>query len=94
MALLHFQGALDDGEGIRDAPVAGGIHPNIFHSESFKNIDGTGGRAFGFGVKSHAGPVALIKDERSGVFLDVVDDDAVAINVSIVQGVEDEAGSL
>ena len=94
MALLHFKGALDDGEGVRDAPIAGGIHPNIFHSKSFKNIDGTGGRALRFGVKSHAGPVALIKDERSGVFFDVVDDDAVAINVSVVQGVEDEAGSL
>lgn len=46
MAFFHLKGGLDDGEGVGDAPVAGGVHPDAFHAEGLEDVDGAGGGAF------------------------------------------------
>jgi hypothetical protein len=94
LALFHFERGLDDGKGIGDAPVAGGVHPDILQAEGFEDVDGAGGGALGLGVESQAGPVSLVEDEGHGVFFDVVDDDAPAIDVGVFECVEDEAGAF
>ena len=37
---LHAQGAFWHGEWIRDAPIAGGVHPKALRSMHFENVDG------------------------------------------------------
>ena len=38
-ARLHAQGALWHREWIRDAPIAGGVHPKALRSVHFENVD-------------------------------------------------------
>jgi hypothetical protein len=91
-AAFHFEGGFWDGEGVTDAPIAGGVHPDPFVGIDFDHIDGAGGGAFGFGVEGHAGPHPGIEDEFDGMFLDVIDDDAGGFDAGVVfEDVEDEA---
>ena len=42
MPLFHFKGTFNYGERIRDPPVAGGVHPDVFHAKGFEDVDGPG----------------------------------------------------
>jgi len=35
VALFHFEGAFGHGERVGVAPVAGGVHPDVFHAVGF-----------------------------------------------------------
>lgn len=94
-AAFHFEGAFGDGEGVRDAPVACGVEPEAFALVGFEDVDGAGRCALAFWIEGHAGPVSLVEDEGDGVFLDVVDDDFVAVEVwERSEGIEDEFGAF
>ena len=94
LALLHFQGALDHREGVGDAPIAGGVHPDVLHAKSLENIDGPGWGAFGLRIESHPGPETFVENERSGVFFDVVDDHAAPVDVGVLERINNESGAL
>ena len=32
VARFHLKSAFDDGEGVGNSPVAGGVHPDVFHA--------------------------------------------------------------
>src|SRR5262245_35933871 len=55
-AAAHFESGFRYGEWITDAPIAGAIHPNPFVAVHLYDVNGTGGSAFGFGIKGHACP--------------------------------------
>jgi len=94
-AAFHFECALWYGEGIGDAPVAGGVHPDVIGAVGFEDIDSAVWRAFAFGVKGHACPEAGVFHDADGVFFDVVDDDFGAIEFGKVrEGIDDDAGAF
>ena len=39
LAAFHLEGTLHYGEGIGDAPIAGGVDPDAFHSEGFEDVE-------------------------------------------------------
>ncbi len=91
MPLFHFKGTLNHGERIRDPPVASGVHPDVFHSKGFEDVDRPGRRALRFRVKGHPSPIALIKDEGGRMLFNVVNDDAATIYVGVVESVDNKA---
>ena len=91
MPLFHFKGTLNHSEGIRDPPVASGVHPDVFHSKGFEDVDRPGRRALRFRVKGHPSPIALIKDEGGRMLFNVVNDDAATIYVGVVESVDNKA---
>jgi hypothetical protein len=74
-AAFHFKGALGNGKRIRDAPVAGGIHPDALVAVDFEHVDRSVRGAFAFRVKCHSRPETGVDNRPDRVFLDVVDDD-------------------
>jgi len=82
-ALAHFEHGFGDGEGIADAPIAGAVHPDVFVAVNFHDVNGAGGRAFGFRVERHAGPETGVEDEFDGVFLDVIYDDTMRLDAFV-----------
>ena len=71
LALLHFDRAFGDGEGIGDPPIAGGVHPDVFVAEAFEDVDGPSRGALRFRVKGHPSPIALIKNEGGHMLFNV-----------------------
>jgi hypothetical protein len=80
------------GEGIADAPVAGAVHPDALGVAVLQHVDGAVGRAFALGIERDAGPEAVIEHMVDGVLLDVVDDDALGLDLGeVFQRIDDEA---
>ena len=81
VALLHFEATLDDGEGVGNAPVAGGVQPEPGAVVGLQDVDGAVRGALALRVEGEAGPVALVLNDPDGVFFDVVDDDLSAVEL-------------
>ena len=89
---FHFEGGFRHGEGVADTPVARTVEPEALAAEIFEHVDGAGRRAFGFRVERHASPHAGIEHQADGVFLHVINDDALGADAAVVfDDVEDEA---
>ncbi len=94
-AAAHFDSGFGNGERIADAPIAGAVEPDAVAAVHFENIDGAGGSAFRFRIQRDPGPETFFENERGGVFLDVIDDDAGGIDAGIgKEDVDDEAGAF
>ena len=91
-ALAHGLHGLWDGEGIADAPVAGAVHPDALGVAVLQHVDGAVQGAFALGIERDAGPEAVIEHMVDGVLLDMVDDDALGLDLGeVFQRIDDEA---
>ena len=94
-AFAHFKARFRDGQRIAMAPIAGGIHPKIAAGMAFKDINGAGGGAFGFGVKRDPAPKPGIEHHADRMLLDVINKDAPRVNAPVAfQNIEDQACSF
>ena len=77
------------------APITRAVQPHALRSKVLQHVDGAHGRGLRFWVKRDTGPEALIENFADGVFLDVVDDDALGLHFAGgLNNVHDEARAL
>ena len=94
-AATHLLRGLGHGQRIAVTPIARAVEPDALGGDGFNHVDGAHGRGLRFGIKRDAGPEALIEDFVDGVFLDMVDDDALRLHDTVgLEAIHDEARAL